>query len=521
MCGEGTYTSSLAGHGPFHGLSMGLGIFYLIKVKYATCTLLGGALTWWNSHVRTIGHDAAYEIMIPSESDKVERYVGGLPDDIQGNVILARPKMLQKATKLANKLMDQKDCKSPAITAANNQRALGVIQKTFTCYECGKQGHYKSDYVKLKNQDCRNQYGNGETCGRVYALRGGEANPDSNVVTGYNVFLAHITEKKTEDKSKEKRLEDVLVVCDFQEVFPEDLPGVLPTRQVEFQIDLEPGAAPVVRASYRLAPSEMKELSNQLQELKTNFLTLGSSILAPILALPEGTENFVVYCDASHKGLGAVLMQNEKVVAYASRKLKIHEKNYATHDLELRVVVFTLKIWRHYIYGMKCIVFTDHKSLQHILDQKELNMRQRRWLELLSDYDYEIHYHPGKENVVADALSQKEQIKPLRVRALVMTIVPPPDHIMLINLMWIFKVKLDDFRGVLKNKTRLAAKIYHQEERIDFKESFVLVARIEAIRIFIENSAYKNMIVYQMDVKTAFLNGVLRKRSMPVILRGQ
>ncbi|GJT16972.1 putative reverse transcriptase domain-containing protein [Tanacetum coccineum] len=142
---------------------------------------------------------------------------------------------------------------------------------------------------------------------------------------------------------------------------------------------------------------------------------------APIMALPEGSEDFIVYCYASIKGLGAVLMQREKVIAYASRQLKIHEKNYATHDLELGAVVFALKIWRHYMYGTKCTVSTSHKSLQHILDQKELNMRQRRWLELLSDYDCEIRYHLGKANVVADALSKKERIKPLRVRALVVT----------------------------------------------------------------------------------------------------
>ncbi|GJW49199.1 putative reverse transcriptase domain-containing protein [Tanacetum coccineum] len=135
---------------------------------------------------------------------------------------------------------------------------------------------------------------------------------------------------------------------------------------------------------------------------------------APILALLEGNNDFIVYCGASHHGLGAVLMQREKVIAYASRQLKPHEENYTTYDLELGVVVFALKIWRHYLYGTKCIVFTDHKSLQHILDQKELNMRQCRWLELLADYDCEIRYHPGKANVVADALSRKEQIKPLR-----------------------------------------------------------------------------------------------------------
>ncbi|GKC78116.1 putative reverse transcriptase domain-containing protein, partial [Tanacetum coccineum] len=108
---------------------------------------------------------------------------------------------------------------------------------------------------------------------------------------------------------------------------------------------------------------------------------------APILALPEGSEDFVVYCDASIKGYGAVLMQREKVIAYASRQLKKHEENYMTHDLELGAVVFALRLWRHYLYGTKCVVYTDHKSLQYILDQKELNMRQRRWIELLSNYD--------------------------------------------------------------------------------------------------------------------------------------
>ncbi|GJY69837.1 putative reverse transcriptase domain-containing protein [Tanacetum coccineum] len=372
---------------------------------------------------------------------------------------------------------------------------------------------------------------------------------------GCQIFLAQISAKKEEDKSEGKQLKDVPIVRDFPKVFPEDLSGLPPARPVEFQIDLIPGAAPVARAPYRLAPSEMKELSEQLQELsdkgfirpssspwgapvlfvkkkdgsfrmcidyrELNKLTVknryplpriddlfdqlqGSNIyskidlrsgyhqlrvreqdipktafrtryghyefqvmpfgltnapadkkeheehLKAILELlkkeklyakfskcefwipkvqflghvidSRGSEDFVVYCDASHKGLGVVLMQREKVIAYASRQLKIHEKNYTTHDLELGSVVFALKIWRHYLYGTKCTVFTDHKSLQHILDQKELNMRQRRWLELLSDYDCDIRYHPGKANVVADALSRKEWIEPLRVRALVMTI---------------------------------------------------------------------------------------------------
>nr|GEZ71914.1 putative reverse transcriptase domain-containing protein [Tanacetum cinerariifolium] len=143
---------------------------------------------------------------------------------------------------------------------------------------------------------------------------------------------------------------------------------------------------------------------------------------APILELPEGLDDFVVYCDASNQGFRCVLMQRNKVIAYASRKLKIHEKNYTTHDLQLGVVVFALKMWRHYLYGTKSVIYTDHKSLQHIFDQKELNMRQRRWIELFSDYDCEIRYHPGKANVVADALSRKERAKPRRVRAMSMTI---------------------------------------------------------------------------------------------------
>ncbi|GJR29289.1 putative reverse transcriptase domain-containing protein [Tanacetum coccineum] len=390
---------------------------------------------------------------------------------------------------------------------------------------------------------------------------------------GCHVFLAQISAKKEEDKTEGKQIKDVPIVRDFPEVFPEDLPGLSPARPVEFQIDLIPGAALVARAPYRLAPSEMKELSEQLQELsdkgfirpssspwgapvlfvkkkdrsfrmcidyrELNKLTVknryplprinnlfdqlqGSNIYskidlrsgyhqlrlreqdisqrrhfpnlvckpyldkfvivfiddiliyskdekeheehlkailellkkeqlyakfskcefwipkvqflghvidsrgihvdpakiesikdwaspktpteirqflglagyyqrfsegfskianAPILALPKGSKDFVVYCDASHKGLCAILMQRGK-----------------------------------------CTVFTDHKSLQHILDQKELNMRQRCWLELVSDYDCDIRYHPGKANVVVDALSRKEWTEPLWVRALVMTI---------------------------------------------------------------------------------------------------
>ncbi|GJS64854.1 putative reverse transcriptase domain-containing protein [Tanacetum coccineum] len=278
-----------------------------------------------------------------------------------------------------------------------------------------------------------------------------------------------IMSKKEGDKSEEKRLEGVPIVRNFPEVFPEELPGLPPTRQVckhyldKFVIvfiddiliysksrkehkehlklilrllkkeafegvhddpakieSIKDWASPKTPTEtrqflglagyYRRFIEGFSKIARPMTKLtqksvkfdwgekeETAFQTLKQKLCsAPILALPEGSENFVVYCDASHKGLGAILMQKEKVIAYASRQLKVHEKNYTTYDLELGAV--------------------------HIVDQKELNMRQRGCLELLSDYDYEIRYHSGKANVVADALSRKERIKPLRVWALVMTI---------------------------------------------------------------------------------------------------
>nr|AAX96600.1 retrotransposon protein, putative, Ty3-gypsy sub-class [Oryza sativa Japonica Group] len=144
-----------------------------------------------------------------------------------------------------------------------------------------------------------------------------------------------------------------------------------------------------------------EECEQSFQELKNRLIS------APILILPYPKKGFQVYCDASKLGLGCVLMQDGKVVAYASRQLRPHEKNYPTHDLELAAVVHALKIWRHYLFGTRTKVYTDHKSLKYIFTQPDLNMRQRRWLELIKDYDVGIHYHPGKANVVADALSRK------------------------------------------------------------------------------------------------------------------
>ncbi|KAG8498972.1 hypothetical protein CXB51_005381 [Gossypium anomalum] len=149
--------------------------------------------------------------------------------------------------------------------------------------------------------------------------------------------------------------------------------------------------------------------NDQCQE---SFMKLKQMLTeAPVLTLPESEKDFIVYSDASLNGLGCVLMQSGKVIAYASQQLKPHERNYLTHDLELAAVIFALKIWRHYLYSEKCYIYTDHKSLKYLLSQKELNLRQRRWIELLKDYDCVIDYHPGKANVVADALSRKAAIE--------------------------------------------------------------------------------------------------------------
>ncbi|GKD58088.1 putative reverse transcriptase domain-containing protein [Tanacetum coccineum] len=183
------------------------------------------------------------------------------------------------------------------------------------------------------------------------------------------------------------------------------------------------------------------------EEQELAFQTLKDKLCnAPILAHPDGPEDFMVYCDASGIGLGCVLMQRGMVIAYTSRQLKIHEKNFTTHDLELGAVVFALKIWRHYLYRTKSVIYTDYKSLQHIFSQKELNMQQRRWIELFSDYDCEIRYHPGKANVVADALSRKERVNSKRVKAINMTLQSSiKDRILAAQ-----KEAVDEFAGLQK-----------------------------------------------------------------------
>ncbi|WVZ79940.1 LOW QUALITY PROTEIN: hypothetical protein U9M48_027462 [Paspalum notatum var. saurae] len=221
-------------------------------------------------------------------------------------------------------------------------------------------------------------------------------------------FLGHILSEEGVDPSKVehvlnwKQPETVTEIRSFL-----GLAGYYRHFIKDFSKTTKPMTSLTKKNAKYLWDPKCKEAFTSLKKLLTS---------APVLAQPDVTKPFDVYCDASGNGLGCVLMQEGRVIAYASRQLRKHEANYATHDLELAAVVHALKIWRHYLLGNTCHIYTDHKSLKYILTQSKLNMRQRRWLELIKDYDLEIHYHPGKANVVADALSRRAHCNVLEVR---------------------------------------------------------------------------------------------------------
>nr|GEV66889.1 putative reverse transcriptase domain-containing protein [Tanacetum cinerariifolium] len=525
------------------------------KVKFVAATLQGRTFIWWNSQVATRG----LEEMVPTELSKVDAYIRGLTDNIKGAVISSKPIILNEAVCMAHALMEKKaHAQTERIEEGNkrkwessqggnninnrnnyrdnthhhkqNNQRMDCLVEQDTIIVCGK----KVVHIPIKNKTLVVEGDRGTSLLKVISY----IKARKYIERGHQLFVAHVTKKEP----KEKRLEDGAspVACAPCQLAPSEIKDLADQLQelsekgficpssspwgapvlfikksssVYSKIDLRTGYHQLrIREAYipvtafrtryghyeyqvmpfglTNAPAVFMDLMNRtiLELLKKEqfkgvhvdpakieairnwaasktptevrqFLGLadyyqrfikGFSLIskpltkftqknkkyewgkdeneafhllkqklccAPILALPEGTKDFFVYCDASLKGFGAVLMEREKVIAYASRQLRTHKENYTTHDLELGVVVFALRLWRHYLYGKKYVVYTDHKSLQYILDQKELNMRQRRWIKLLSDHDCEIRYHPGKANVVADALNQKER-ELLRVRAL-------------------------------------------------------------------------------------------------------
>nr|GEV50505.1 putative reverse transcriptase domain-containing protein [Tanacetum cinerariifolium] len=626
--------------------------------KFASNTLIGSDLTWWNSHMRSVGQEVAYAMpwkslkqmmttnynlhfqelsllcgrMFPEESDEIERYVGGLPEMIQGNGnqnqagngnAVARAYGLGTAggnpnanvvtgtflliNHCASILFDTGADKSFVSTAFSSLininpstldysydveladgQIIGVNTVIRGCTLNFLNRPFNIDLMPIEldsfdviiGMDWLTTYHVVIVCDEkiVRVLFGDETliircdgsnnGNQLNIISctktqkyllkGYPVFLENITTKTIKDKSKEKRLEDVPIVRDFSEVFPEDLPGHSPTRQVEFQIDLIPGAAPVARAPYRLAPFEMKELSDRLQELydkgfiKTSPLPSGALVLFvkkkdgsfwmcidywelnkltvknpyPLLRIEDlfdQLQGSSIYSKIDlRSGYHQLRVREEDIPKTAFRTryghyefqvmsfgltnapaifmdlmnrvckpyldkfvivfiddILMYSKNEQEHGEHLKLILELLKRERLYAKFSKCefwiprVQFLDHMidsrgihvdpaKIESIKDwaspktpteirqflglagyyrrfiegfskiakpmtkltqkKKELNMRQHRWLDFLSDYDCEIRYHPGKANVVADALSRKERIKPLRVRVLVMTI---------------------------------------------------------------------------------------------------
>nr|GEU91002.1 retrotransposon protein, putative, Ty3-gypsy subclass [Tanacetum cinerariifolium] len=532
-------------------------------------------------------------LVIP-KSRKIKRYMYGLALQICRMVVATKPKTMQKAVQISGAMTDEavnngsikKDEKKenvgeprrenagawPKCATCNSYRA--PVGPCRTCFNCNHSCHLAKDcrgmlrnvnLVNARNPPVRACYECGSTdhvrpaCPRLNRAQGLEGNciETSELGFRYEIEIASRQLVKIDKVIKGYKLEieghvfdidlipfvhrsfdvsiEIVVVRDFPKVFMDDLSGLPLIREIEFQIELFPGATLVAKSPYLLAPSELErqidDLFNLLQgsyffskidlrsgyhqlrvheddipktafktryghfeftvmlfgltnaptifidlmnrvcrpyldkfvivfiediliysktqrehvehlrfiknfskvvksltiltqksktfdwgeEQELAFQTLKDKLCnVPVLALSDRPKDFVVYFDASGIGLECVLMQRGMVIAYASRRLKIHENNYTTHDLELGAIAFALKIWRHYLYGTNSVIYTDHKSLQYIFSQKELNMRQCRWIEFYC----EIRYHPSKANVVADALSRKEKVKPKRVRAM-------------------------------------------------------------------------------------------------------
>ncbi|GJV99078.1 putative reverse transcriptase domain-containing protein [Tanacetum coccineum] len=392
--------------------------------------------------------------MVPDSEKMIEVFIEGLPLSIEGNVTASKPQTLEEAINIAQRLMDQ----GATLTLLNQPFKIDLMSIKLSSFDV------------VIGMDWLSKYHARIICDEKVI----------HIPINDETLIIRVMEKKLD----EKRLKDIPVVREFPEVFPEDLPGLSLVRQVEFQIDLIPGAAPVARAPYRLAPSEMQELSNQLQELSDQgFIQPSTSPWgAPILFVKKKDGSFRMCIDYQElnkltvknryplpriddlfdqlqgssvyskidlrSGYHQLRVRDEDIPKTAFRTRYGHYEfqvmpfgltnvpavfmdlmnrdSFSCNSLDTELIVKDFRLTPPDFKAVKnlespatptvntsILRLCPPTSLQHILDQKELNMRQRRWLELLADYDCEIRYHPGKANVVADALSRKERIKPL------------------------------------------------------------------------------------------------------------
>nr|GEU87440.1 putative reverse transcriptase domain-containing protein [Tanacetum cinerariifolium] len=437
------------------------------KVKFAMCTLEGRALTWWNGNVQTFGLAnvnqtpwsnlkamMTTEYCPTTEIQKMEQELWTLTlkgDDIEAynNHFLELALMFPELVPTERKKIEKYELLEKGFIRPSHSPwgapVLFVKKKDDAM-------RMRIDYRELNKLTVKNRYPLPRINDLFDQLQDACCFSKIDLRLGY-----HQSEKEHEvhpktilDLLKKEKLYAKFSKCEFWlkevqclghvvnrdgiHVDPSKVESVknwkTPESSIEIRLFL--GLAGYYRRFIENFYKIAKPLTLLTQKNKTYVLAdkqdeafriLNEKLCnAPVLTLPDGPNDYVVYCDASKQGFGFVLMQRGKVIAYASRQLTTHKNGYTTHDLELGAVVFALKIWRHYLYGTKSVIYIDHKSLQYIFDQKELNMRQRRWIELLSDYECEIKYHPGKANVVAYALSRKERLKPRRVRAMSITI---------------------------------------------------------------------------------------------------
>ncbi|GJV55450.1 putative reverse transcriptase domain-containing protein [Tanacetum coccineum] len=311
--------------------------------------------------------------MMPNSEKLMEVFISGLPRSIEGNVTALKPQTLEEAITITHRLMDQ-------VTRHNSMQGTNDHKRKFDDRRTFTNNNYQNNHNNNsnRNNDHQQQQNRRQETIRAYAVTPTENSRYIGSLPLCKKCTLHhtgpCTVKCQTCNKRERELQNSVLKskqqCPQKSILVERQERSLRSKRSHGFID---GFSKIAKPLTELTQKNKKYIWGENQESAFQLLKQ-KHCEAPILALLEGNNDFVVYYDASHQGLGAMLMQREKVIAYASQQLKPHEENYTIHDLELGAVVFALKIWRYYLYGTKCTVFTNHKSLQHILDQKGLNM---------------------------------------------------------------------------------------------------------------------------------------------------